>query len=335
MNAKAFVCRILRSSIVDGPGNRAVVFVQGCNYNCMYCHNPETIARPSTDIPTLNKTIASPVNSRFSHTQQSDIVGAERSRSHTQQSDIVGAERSRSHTQQSDIVGASPRLMTAVEAFAEIEPSLAFIRGITVSGGECTLYPEFLLELAQIAHEHSLDFFLDSNGSYDFAVNSPLLNVVDSVMLDIKADPNEPIVYEKITGQNNKQTIESVAYESPTHKQAIEPAACEKEIDHVQNPINDGKSNTVFDYAKYLAEQNKLWEIRTVVSPGLFDAEALVEKVCSHLHKAENLPIYKLIRYRPNGVRQEYRKILKVPDTAYMDRLVTICEGYGIKTVVV
>ena len=33
---------IIKDSIVDGPGLRFVVFTQGCNHNCLGCHNPQT-----------------------------------------------------------------------------------------------------------------------------------------------------------------------------------------------------------------------------------------------------------------------------------------------------
>lgn len=37
--------RIIPFSNVEGQGNRTSIFLQGCKLNCLYCHNPETIAR--------------------------------------------------------------------------------------------------------------------------------------------------------------------------------------------------------------------------------------------------------------------------------------------------
>jgi pyruvate formate lyase activating enzyme len=38
-----FVADTIAFSNVDGPGNRFVVFFQGCNFDCVACHNPQTI----------------------------------------------------------------------------------------------------------------------------------------------------------------------------------------------------------------------------------------------------------------------------------------------------
>jgi pyruvate formate lyase activating enzyme len=180
--------------------------------------------------------------------------------------------------------------------WAEIEPSIPFIRGITVSGGECTLYPEFLRRLGELARGRSLSFFLDSNGSYDFSADPALLAHTDKVMLDVKADPDNPDEYLRVTGNDGA-------------------------------PLSAG--------LEFLAGAGKLWEIRTVVSPGLFDAPAVVDKLCRRIAGREPEVQYKLIRYRPIGVRPEAAATLRQPGDELMNALERICAGHNVKAVVV
>nr|MBQ6241989.1 YjjW family glycine radical enzyme activase [Lachnospiraceae bacterium] len=43
MKKTGIINKIIAFSNVDGPGNRTAVFFQGCNLHCLFCHNPETI----------------------------------------------------------------------------------------------------------------------------------------------------------------------------------------------------------------------------------------------------------------------------------------------------
>ena len=42
MDIKGKVSQIETFGLADGPGVRFVIFMQGCNMRCKYCHNPET-----------------------------------------------------------------------------------------------------------------------------------------------------------------------------------------------------------------------------------------------------------------------------------------------------
>jgi pyruvate formate lyase activating enzyme len=186
-------------------------------------------------------------------------------------------------------------MLSPEAVMAEIEPALPFIRGITVSGGECTLYPDFLRSLGIIVKEQGKSFFLDTNGSYDFTADPSLLDVIDGVMLDIKALPDP---------ESAKLVIRRETY-------------------------------PILSAAEFLAQSKKLYEVRTVISPGLFDAALLVDLVCRRLVFFDPPPLYKLIRYRPIGVRPEAAGVLLCPTDLLMDALADCCKGYGIKAVVV
>lgn len=44
MTAKALIFDIQRFSVYDGPGIRTTVFFKGCNMRCPWCHNPESFS---------------------------------------------------------------------------------------------------------------------------------------------------------------------------------------------------------------------------------------------------------------------------------------------------
>ena len=41
---EGMITEIERFALNDGPGIRTTVFLKGCNMNCAWCHNPETIS---------------------------------------------------------------------------------------------------------------------------------------------------------------------------------------------------------------------------------------------------------------------------------------------------
>lgn len=191
---KAPVNKIIRSSVVDGPGNRAVIFLQGCNFRCVYCHNPETIKLCNSCGECVIVCPASALVFR-----NGEVVWA--ADKCVLCDDCVKVCKNY----------ASPRvkLMSAPEVMNLVNPSLGYIRGLTVSGGECSLYPEFVSELIDEAAKAKLGVLLDTNGSYNFSANPGLLEHCEGVMLDIKA-PEES--WEAVTNSQNCDILNKAEY---------------------------------------------------------------------------------------------------------------------------
>ena len=80
--------------------------------------------------------------------------------------------------------------------------------GVTFSGGEPLLQPEFLLECLRLCKEKNIHTCLDTAG-FGFGDYDEILKLVDLVILDIKAVDAEE--YSHITGQKNKKFFEFLA----------------------------------------------------------------------------------------------------------------------------
>lgn len=283
------VNKIIPFSAVDGPGNRTAIFLQGCNFDCRYCHNPETRAL----CIQCGKCIETcPVKAL---SMQDGTVRFDPVKCVACDTCIKTCEHN-----------ASPRIryMNAEEVLQEIHKNVPFIRGVTVSGGECTFYPEFLRQLGRHLKEEGLGFLLDSNGSYDFSEDpAGLLPVIDGVMLDIKSWSPED--HRRVTGCDNAL---------------------------VHRNLN------------LLGESGKLFEVRTVVVPELFNAEETVRETARAIRPyrkraQENTSgevrdiRYKIIKYRPMGVRGQYRDMVP-PTDSFLQHLKEIAQEEGISDVV-
>ncbi len=271
---KAPVNKIIDSSLVDGPGNRTSVFLQGCNYHCTYCHNPETIRLCTHCGECVEKC---PVGAL-------SLTGG---RVVWRPDLCVACDTCIKVCRHM----ASPRvrLMSSGEVLEHIRANMPFIAGITTSGGECTLYRDFLIELFEGAHELGLTCLIDSNGSCNFGEDRRLLDAADGVMLDVKStDADE---YRAITGADGSRVLAIARRLASLGKLTEVRTVCSPDYN---------SEKTVRDVCAAAAEYQDRGDIH-----------------------------YRLIRYRRFGVREPYRTEITPPDDTFMRGLYDVATGLG------
>lgn len=271
---KAPVNKIIPFSNVDGPGNRTSIFFQGCSFNCMFCHNPETIHMCRGCGVCVKECPAGALKEN----EKGEVKWNPEA--------CVQCD----HCIKVCPHDASPKVrwMTVEEVMREIRRTAPYIDGVTTSGGECTLRNEFLIALFSEVRAMGKTCLIDSNGSFDFEGDPRVLHVSDGVMLDVKA----------VDSAWNDQLI---SY----------------------------PRDSVLKNLDYLLGVGKLHEVRTVIFPGRdADNEATVRYVAGRIGGKCG---YKIIRYRPFGVREKYQRVLGdfETDAAYAERFAALARALG------
>ena len=159
---RGFIFDIKRYAVNDGPGIRTTVFFKGCPLRCRWCHNPESQERQQETMPVKRK------------------LG----------DNVFNEEKE---------VGYFIDSRQLVE---QIERDFVFYDesggGVTFSGGEPLMQPEFLLECLTLCKEKNIQTCIDTAG----AINTPLINDIidytDIFLFDVKTADKK--VFEEYIG---------------------------------------------------------------------------------------------------------------------------------------
>jgi len=180
---KGLIFDIRRFTVHDGPGIRTTVFFKGCPLRCWWCHNPESHCYyPEESLKTLK----------------------------------LGGKK----FYLKEMIG---QWMSVEEVMSELRADLVFYSessgGVTLSGGEPLMQPEFLLELLKECKADNIHTTLDTSGYADRVIMENIKPYTDLFLYDLKlVNDTDHIRY---TGVSNKLILENLMYLISEEKQVI------------------------------------------------------------------------------------------------------------------
>ena len=208
MDSAGTVFDIKRYALHDGPGIRTTVFLKGCPLRCPWCHNPEGVS-PAAEFlwwearclgcracpgACPRDAISFPAAAPVVDEAACDLCGACVVACYPHALETAGAE------------------MTVREVMAEVEKDAVFYGrsggGVTFSGGEPLMQPEFLNKLLKECERMGIHRAVDTSGYADREVVSSVMHDVDLFLYDVKIMDGE--AHERLTGVPNGPILDNL-----------------------------------------------------------------------------------------------------------------------------
>ncbi len=184
------IFNIQRFSIQDGPGIRTTIFLKGCLLRCLWCSNPES----QSSLPEIGyrDSICTGCGNCIKV-----CTGQARALSLDEGKPKIKIEKEKCtlcfRCVEACFFGAVKvygRTMTVEEVFEEVEKDLPYYRnsegGVTASGGEPLMQPDFVAGLFRRCKESGIHTAIDTSGYSGVRELEKVLAETDLVLFDLK-----------------------------------------------------------------------------------------------------------------------------------------------------
>lgn len=219
LETKGLVFDIKKYAIHDGPGIRTTVFFKGCPLQCQWCHNPESwkdqaeLGFRRGRCLRCGQCVDACPSEAISLDGDHPITDTEICRLCGQCIDVclVGARQ---------IIGEQ---MTVGEVMAEVERDVIFYDqsggGVTFSGGEPLMQPDFLLALLNQCRKQNIHTAVDTSCYAEPEIVESIAEIVDLFLCDLKHTNNE--MHERFTGVGNNLILDNIRLISQAGRKII------------------------------------------------------------------------------------------------------------------